>query len=130
VALAAPREAIHDRAFNVGATSENYRIREIAEMAAAAIPGCEVVINAGAQADVRDYRVDCSRIERELGYATTWTAAAGARQLADGLRAEGITAADFSGPRFVRIAQIRERLADGTLDASLRPVAGVAGAGG
>ena len=130
VALAAPREAIHDRAFNVGATRENYRIREIAEMAAAAIPGCEVVINAGAQADVRDYRVDCSRIERELGYATTWTAAAGARQLADGQRAEGITAEDFSGPRFVRIAQIRERLADGTLDASLRPVAGVAGAGG
>jgi nucleoside-diphosphate-sugar epimerase len=130
VALAAPREAVHDRAFNVGATSENYRIREIAEMAAAAIPGCEVVVNDDAHADVRDYRVNCDRIARELGYTTTWTAAAGARQLADGLRAAGITSEDFGGPRFIRIAQIRMRLAEGTLDASLRPVAGVAGAGG
>jgi nucleoside-diphosphate-sugar epimerase len=124
-ALAAPREAVHDRAFNVGATSENYRIRDIADMAAAAVPGCEVVIKDGAVADVRDYRVDCDRITRELGYTVSWTAADGAHQLADRLRAEGITAEDFAGPRFIRLAQIRSRLEDGTLDASLRPTARV-----
>ncbi len=34
--LAAPREAVHNRAFNVGSTSENYRIRDLADLAAAA----------------------------------------------------------------------------------------------
>jgi nucleoside-diphosphate-sugar epimerase len=120
--LGAPREAVHDRAFNVGSTTENYRIRDLAELAAAAIPGSEVEISAGASADVRDYRVDCGRIERELGFTTTWTAAAGARQLAGGLREAGITIEDLSGPRFIRIAQIRSRLVEGTLDASLRPI--------
>ncbi len=85
------------------------------------MPGCTVEVTPGAQADVRDYRVDCDRISRELGFRTAWTAAAGARQLADGLRLHGITYQDFTGPRFIRIAQIRARLEDGSLDASLRP---------
>jgi hypothetical protein len=32
-----------------------------------------------------------------------------------------VTYDDFTGPRFIRIRQIQARLADGTLDASLRP---------
>ncbi len=120
--LAAPREAVHNRAFNVGATSENYRIRDLATLAAAAVPGSQVELSKGASADVRDYRVDCSRIERELGFQTIWTAAAGARQLAESMSEAGITLDDLTGPRFIRLAAIRSRLADGTLDASLRPV--------
>ena len=34
-----PREVVHDQAFNVGATAENYRIRELAEIVAEAVPG-------------------------------------------------------------------------------------------
>ena len=30
--LQAPRELVHDEAFNVGASSENYRIRDLAEI--------------------------------------------------------------------------------------------------
>ena len=120
-ALDAPREAVHDRAFNVGSTTENYRIRQLADLVADAVPGTVVETSTGAQADVRDYRVDCGRIARELGYSTTWTAAAGAHELADRLRAEEVTYDDFTGSRFIRIRQIQERLADGTLDASLRP---------
>jgi nucleoside-diphosphate-sugar epimerase len=119
--LEAPREAVHDRAFNVGATTENYRIRELADLAAAAVPGCTVEVSPGAQADVRNYRVDCDRIAREIGYGTRWTARDGAVQLAERLTAEGLTHERFTGPAFIRIAQIRERLADGSLDATLRP---------
>jgi nucleoside-diphosphate-sugar epimerase len=119
--LEAPQEAVHDRAFNVGATTENYRIRQLADLAAAAVPGCSVETAAGARADVRNYRVDCERISRELGFRTTWTARDGAFQLAERLRAEDLTYEQFSGASYVRIAQIRERLGDGTLDATLRP---------
>jgi nucleoside-diphosphate-sugar epimerase len=119
--LEAPREAVHDRAFNVGASTENYRIRDLADLAAAEIPGCAVEVSPGAGADVRNYRVDCDRITREIGFRTAWTASDGAAQLAGRLRAEGLTHEQFTGPAFIRIAQIRARLADGSLDATLRP---------
>ena len=38
-ALDAPRELVHDEAFNVGASSENYRIRDLAEIVAEVVPG-------------------------------------------------------------------------------------------
>jgi nucleoside-diphosphate-sugar epimerase len=120
--LEAPREAVHDRAFNVGATTENYRIRDLADLAAAAVPGCTVELSPGAHPDVRNYRVSCDRITREIGFRTTWTARAGALQLAERLRAENLTHEQFIGPAFIRIAQIRSRLAEGTLDATLRPI--------
>jgi nucleoside-diphosphate-sugar epimerase len=122
--LKAPVDAVHDRAFNVGSTEENYLIRDLAELVAAVVPGCEVELAGGATADTRNYRVDCSRIERELGFKTTWTARAGAEELADAFRGEQLTLDDFQGPRFQRIAQIRRLLDAGELDEGLRPRAG------
>src|SRR5215469_4203592 len=40
--LEAPADAVNGQVFNVGATSENYRIREIADIVATAFTGCEV----------------------------------------------------------------------------------------
>src|SRR2546425_9865136 len=41
-ALTAPREAIHNQAFNVGRTEENYRIRELAEIVKQTVAGCTI----------------------------------------------------------------------------------------
>src|SRR4051794_34497561 len=80
--LAAPRPVVHDQAFNVGRTGENYRIREVAEMVADVVPDCEVGFAANASADARDYRVDFAKIERQLpGYAPEWTVRRGIEQL-------------------------------------------------
>jgi len=119
--LRAPADAVHDRAFNVGSTEENYLIRDLAELVAAVVPDCEVELAGGATADTRNYRVDCGRIERELGYRTRWTARAGAEELANAFRREQLTLDDFQGPRFQRIAQIRRLLEAGRLDERLRP---------
>ena len=40
--LDAPRDAIHNEAFNVGMNGENYRIRDVAEIVKDVVPGCEV----------------------------------------------------------------------------------------
>src|SRR5262245_45801851 len=40
--LHAPRERVHNQAFNVGRTEENYRIREVAEMVREAVPGSAI----------------------------------------------------------------------------------------
>src|SRR5215470_9400161 len=64
VCLVAPVETIHDQAFNVGRTAENFRIRQVAEMVAEVVPGSEVSFAAGASADLRNYRVDFGKIEK------------------------------------------------------------------
>ena len=122
--LEAPADAVHDRAFNVGSTEENYLIRDLAELVAEVVPGCEVEIAGGTVADTRNYRVDCGRIERELGFRTIWTARAGAEELADAFRRQQLTLDDFQGPRYQRIAQVRRLLDAGQLDTGLRRRAG------
>jgi len=80
--LEAPREKVHAQAFNVGRTSENYRIRELAEIVAETIPGTVVEIAPGAGPDKRNYRVDCSKLDRALPeWAPQWDARRGAREL-------------------------------------------------
>ena len=72
--LEAPRELIHDQAFNVGRTDENYRISEIADMVAEVVPGSRVVYADGGQPDTRCYRVDCERIRAVLpSFEPQWT---------------------------------------------------------
>ena len=62
--LEAPRELVHDQAFNVGRTDENYQIREIAEIVAETVPGCQIEFAEGAGPDTRYYRVDFAKIAR------------------------------------------------------------------
>jgi nucleoside-diphosphate-sugar epimerase len=123
LALESPRDRVHDRAFNVGSTAENFRIRELAAIVAEAVPGCELEFAAGASADIRDYRVDCDRIASVLGFAPAWTARTGADQLADAYRRVGLTLDEFEGPRYMRVAHLRRLLDEGLVDASLRPAA-------
>ena len=120
LALEAPRAVIHDRAFNVGATGENYRIRELAQIVSRTVPGCEVEFAAGAGPDVRNYRVDFSRIRKELGFEATWTVHAGAVELRDAFQAVKPTVEEFEGARYVRIAHIRWLLSEHMIDDSLR----------
>ena len=124
-ALRAPREVIHNQAFNVGVNSENYRVRELAEIvqqvAAQRNGGCRIEIAPGAGPDLRNYRVDFSKIARMLpGFKPSWNARLGAEQLFAAYQQVGLQRVDFEGPRFRRIDHINELLASGRLEADLR----------
>jgi nucleoside-diphosphate-sugar epimerase len=119
--LAAPREVVHDRAYNVGATAENYRIRDLAQLVHDVLPECEVEIAEGASSDPRSYRVDFGRFEAAFpDHRAEWTARAGTKELADAYRDVGLTWDDFDGPRYTRLKRLRALIDDGTLDADLR----------
>ena len=62
--LEAPRDAIHNETFNVGRTDENYRIRELADIVAETVPGCQVEYAPGGGPDKRCYRINCDKIHR------------------------------------------------------------------
>lgn len=120
-ALEAPREMIHNAAFNVGTTTENYQIHEIAAIVKDVVPGCRVELAEDAGPDKRCYRVDCNHIARTLhGFKPQWTARRGVEQLYDTYKRVGLTLEEFEGAKFQRIAHVKKLIAEGKLDADLR----------
>jgi nucleoside-diphosphate-sugar epimerase len=119
--LEAERDLVHNEAFNVGLTTENYQIREIAAQVQAIVPGSRVEFAPDAGPDKRCYRVDCSYIGRRLhGFKPQWTARRGIEQLYDSFRAANLALDDFEGERFKRIAHVQKLIRDGELDGDLR----------
>ena len=119
--LKAPRELVHNEAFNVGRTEENYRIHELAEIVAATVPGCHTEYAAGAGPDKRCYRVDCRKIARVLpDFKPQWDAQKGAEELFEAYKKIGVTKDEFEGPRYKRLAHLQELLNTGQIDETLR----------
>jgi len=120
-ALTAPREAIHNQALNVGQTEENYRIRDLAEIVRAIVPGSRVEYAEGGGPDPRCYRVDFGKIRRVLPeFKPQWNARRGAEELYDAYTRARLVLEDCEGPRFKRIDHLKRLLASGRVDASLR----------
>jgi nucleoside-diphosphate-sugar epimerase len=120
-ALEAPVEIVHNEVFNVGITTENYRIREIAQIVEETVPGSGVEFAAGAGPDKRTYRVDCSKISRLLPkFRPQWTARRGARELYQRYSEHGLLLEDFEGARYQRLAYLQSLMARGAIDDNLR----------
>jgi nucleoside-diphosphate-sugar epimerase len=110
-ALNAPKEAVAGEAFNVGADSENYRIREIAEIVAKTFPGCGLTVGESG-GDTRSYRVSFAKIREHMPeFKTSWTAERGARQLKSVFDRIGMTREMFEEAPFTRLKELK-RLQD------------------
>jgi nucleoside-diphosphate-sugar epimerase len=125
VALNAPREVVHNQAFNVGRNDQNYRIRDLAEIVREVVPGCQIEYAKNAGPDKRTYRVDFGKIERLLPeFKPQWNAHKGAQELYETYKKYGIELEEFEGPKYKRIDHIKLLLNQGQLDSSLRWAAG------
>jgi len=119
--LHAPREAVHNQAFNVGCTRENYQIRDLAEIVEKEVPGCRVEYAKDAEPDKRSYRVDFSKITQMLPtFKPQWNATRGAKHLHETYRQVGLCLEDFEGPRYKRIDHIQQLLHTDYIDTTLR----------
>jgi nucleoside-diphosphate-sugar epimerase len=102
-ALEAPRDSVHAQIFNVGHDSDNYQVREIAQIVAQAYPGCELSIGPPG-GDNRSYRVSFAKIRDQLpGFQCRWDASKGARQLHDVFERIGLDASLFNARPFTRL---------------------------
>ena len=119
--LHAPRELVHNQAFNVGSSAENYRIRDLAEIVEDVVPGARASFAEGGGPDKRSYQVDCSKIGRVLpDFETRWTVRRGVEQLYDAYAGNGLTFEEFTGTRYLRINRVHELQEAGHLDDELR----------
>jgi nucleoside-diphosphate-sugar epimerase len=120
-ALHAPRRLVHNQAFNVGVTEENYRVRELAEIVRETVPGCQIEYAQDAGPDKRCYRVNFGKLARTLPeFKPQWNARRGAKQLLQACQKFGLRLEDFEGPRYRRIDHIKMLLKTGRLDKTLR----------
>ena len=119
-AMEAPREAIHNQAFNVGRTDENFQISTVADMVAELVPNSRVVYAPGGEPDTRSYRVDFSKIASVLPASEPrWTVRKGIEELYEAYQRYGLTLEEFEA-RFLRIRHLKRLLDEGRLGAGLR----------
>ncbi len=119
--LHAPLAKVAGRAFNVGGSDENYRVREVAEIVREVVPGSKVEMAPGGCADKRCYRVKCDSIRAVLpGFNLKWTVRKGAEELYEAYRRYGLELDEFEGPKYRRVDHIRSLMAAGRLGPSLR----------
>jgi nucleoside-diphosphate-sugar epimerase len=106
-AVEAPVAAINGQIFNVGATAENYRVREIAQIVADEFPGC-VISSGPPSADNRSYRVNFDKIANTLpGFKARWTARQGAAELRRLFERIEFTQETFEFRAFTRLKQLK-----------------------
>ncbi len=119
-ALTAPVENIHNQAFNVGRNKDNYRIADLAHMVAEIVPNSRVEISSDHFPDARNYKVDCSKIGKQLpGFEPVWNARKGAEQLLETYQRLRLSAGEFEGMRYQRIKHIKYLLQKGNIDQNL-----------
>src|SRR6266404_1516670 len=119
--LHAPHELVHNEAFNVGRSEENYRVRDLGLLVEQVIGGSKVRYAEGGGPDPRCYRVDCGKLMRTLPeYRPQWTVRLGMEQLRDAFQRNGLTREQLFGDRYFRIKRLGALRAAGLIDESLR----------
>jgi nucleoside-diphosphate-sugar epimerase len=119
--LTARRELVHDEAFNVGRPQDNVQVRQIAELVNEAVPGSKISFADGAGPDLRNYRVDFSKLNDTFpDLKLRWNVRAGVEELASAYAERGLTYDDFLSSRYVRLRRIKELLDAGVIDETLR----------
>lgn len=115
--LAAPRTAVHAETFNVGTTSHNYTVRQIAEVVAEVFSGCQLTFGPPS-ADNRSYRVSFEKIRKHLpGFECKWDARRGAQQLFEIFKRIDLTPDLFQFRSFTRLKQLEHLIRTCQIDA-------------
>ncbi|MEU9094367.1 SDR family oxidoreductase [Streptomyces sp. NPDC048428] len=80
LALAADRTTITPQVYNCGPLADGHQIIDVARLIAAEVPGTELVMQ-DTVTDSRDYRVDFSRIHRDLDFSAGLRVVDGIREI-------------------------------------------------
>ena len=107
---AAPRDAVFNRAVNVGADGENYQVRRIGDEVARLIPSARIVYTGEVGADPRDYRVRFGLLSRLLpDFELSYDLRTGMEELFAKMLEHSFSKRDFEGDQFVRLRTLKKR---------------------
>lgn len=119
--LEAPRDLVHAEAFNVGRAEDNVQVRDIADLVRAAVAGSVVTLSENSGPDLRNYRVDFSKLTDTFpNLRLRWGIGEGIAEMIDSFTRNNLTYEDFLSSRFVRLRRIKDLLSAGEVDEMLR----------
>lgn len=119
-ALKADRDVVHNLAVNVGSNTENYQMRDLANMVKDVVPNCEIEYADDAGPDPRCYRANFDKIHRVFpDFKTKWTARMGVEQCYRSYVKHNLKRDDYEGIRYKRIDHIMNLIREGKLDTHL-----------
>jgi nucleoside-diphosphate-sugar epimerase len=114
-ALEAPIDRVDGEVFNIGGDELNYTLRQVGELIHQIVPSADL-LDFGANADRRNYRVDFSKVRKRLGFKPRWTLAEGVSQVIESIRSgqvQDYTQAEYSNVKFLSDEKIRVLGKDG-----------------
>jgi nucleoside-diphosphate-sugar epimerase len=107
----APRERVFNMAINIGANSENYRVRDVADQVKRLIPSAEITYTGEVGADPRNYRVNFDLLYKLLpDFKLQYSLASGMEELHKSMVRHNFSRKDFEGEQFVRLRTLKHRL--------------------
>ncbi|MBI1318641.1 MAG: NAD-dependent epimerase/dehydratase family protein [Candidatus Hydrogenedens sp.] len=119
-ALEAPKDVIHNQAFNVGSSKNNVQIRDIAFKVQKQMPECEVTFG-NSDGDNRTYNVDFTKIETKLpGFGEAQISVDDAiTEFLDAFKRLSTKEEDFQSRLYTRLKQINHLRSEGRLSDDL-----------
>ena len=115
-ALEAPRQIVHNQIFNVGSTSANYQVREIAQIVADSFTGCNLTVG-NSNGDNRSYRVNFDKIHSLLpGFKCMEDARSGAVELSELFHHIDMSPETFNFRAYTRLKQLQHLLRTEQID--------------
>ena len=118
-ALDAPLETVNNQAFNVGANSENYQIKDMAEMVKKTVPDCEITYSMEHGSDSRTYKVDFSKIGTALPkFKPKWNLEKGAKELYQAFKEHGMTVGEMN-TKYNRLNNVNQLISSAQIDENL-----------
>jgi len=120
--IEAPSNLVAGRAFNVGVLNGNFTVRDIAEAAQRAVPGCDLVFTGEHGSDSRTYKVAFSRILTELSdyYKPEWDLDMGGRELVAFFEDISFTESQFRGRDTNRLHQLKHQINNNFVNSDFR----------
>ena len=106
----APKEAVHNKAINVGANAENYQVRDVGDRVQRLIPSAKIVYTGEVGADPRNYRVNFDLLYKLLpDFKLQYDLSTGMEELHRKMVEHGFSKEDFEGDRFIRLRTLKSR---------------------
>jgi len=111
VALAkAPRAAVHNKAINVGANSENYQVRDVGDQVQKLMASAKITYTREVGVDPRNYRVKFDLLYRLLpDFELQYNLRSGMEELHRKMVEHGFGKKDFEGDQFVRLRALKNQ---------------------
>lgn len=118
LALTASKKNVHGQIMNVGDTSSNYQIKDIAKIVGRVFEVSDISLNKQG-ADKRNYRVNFDKIHKALGFSCIRDVEVGTKELREIFSAIQMNNETFQAKEYTRLKMIDHLLKTGKLDSSL-----------